>query len=119
MISSNISFLFSSFSSVLIIVFILFDFYLVHCSNTPPTGLLCALLLRGYYCIYMVFFFFASDDSCITSLFSSIAIIIITTTVVLDFSLAYAFNCGYGFFFNCFYPILLSMLTVESYLMNL
>ena len=35
MISSNISFLFSSFSSLLIIVFILFDFYLVHCSNTP------------------------------------------------------------------------------------
>ena len=72
----------------------------------PPTGLLCALLLRGYYCIYMGFFFFASDDSCITSLFSSIAIIIITT-VVLDFSFAYAFNCGDGFFFffNCFYPI--------------
>ena len=64
-------------------------------------------------------FFFASDDSCITSLFSSIAIIIITT-VVLDFSFAYAFNCGDGFFFfYCFIQFLLSMLTVESYLMNL
>ena len=67
-----------------------------------------------------VLFFFASDDSCITSLFSSIAIIIITT-VVLDFSFAYAFNCGDGFFFFLivFIQFLLSMLTVESYLMNL
>lgn len=80
---------------------------------------MCTFIERILLHLHGFFFFFASDDSCITSLFSSIAIIIITTTVVLDFSLAYAFNCGYGFFFNCFYPILLSMLTVESYLMNL